>query len=81
MGNRPRGGGADGEGVEHPPPLSRRVTEDVFPCEQSTTPASRPLTRPPPAPFRGGGQCMAIGSVAVSGGETGFFGEFSPETR
>ena len=39
--------------MEHPLPLSRRVTEDVFPCEQSSHPhrpaaraaSSRPLPR------------------------------------
>ena len=34
----PVGEGLTGRGMEHPPPLSRRVTEDVFPCEQSINP-------------------------------------------
>ena len=42
MGNRPRGGGGSpGRGVEHPPPLSRRVTGNGF--------RGAPLP-PPPSP-------------------------------
>ena len=40
----PVGVGLAGEGGGTSPPLSRRVTEDVFPCEQSShTPTARPL--------------------------------------
>ena len=39
------GEGLTGRGMEHPPPLSRRVTEDVFPCEQSINP-HRPALLP-----------------------------------
>ena len=49
----PVGEGLTGRGMEHPPPLSRRVTEDVFPCEQSINPRLPAATAPPPAPSRG----------------------------
>ena len=38
MGNRPPGGGADGEGVEHPPPLSLRLWLNVFRLTNPTSP-------------------------------------------
>jgi len=76
MGNRPVGEGLTGRGMEHPPPLSRRVTEDVFPCEQSITPRLPARSAPPPAPFRGGGRVFGDSSDAVPLGKTGFFGEF-----
>ena len=45
MENRPPGEGLAGEGVEHPPPLSRRVTENL----------SCWIT-----PFQGMDECLAI---------------------
>jgi len=62
--------------VEHPPPLSRRVTEDVFPCEQSTNPHRPAAAAASSRPLPGGGQCMAIVRIAVHGKETGFHGVF-----
>ena len=59
------GEGLTGRGMEHPPPLSHASPIERFSLEHPHLPAA---PRPPPAPFRGGGQCMAIGSVAVSGG-------------
>ena len=51
----PVGEGLTGRGVEHPPPLSLACHRDNV-LTSGNTPAARPLTRPPPAPSRGGGQ-------------------------
>jgi len=53
-----------GRGVEHPPPLSLACHRDTG-LTSGNTPTARPLTRPPPAPSRGGGQCVAIDPMAV----------------
>ena len=70
----PVGEGLTGRGVEHPPPLSRRVTGNGFQCEQSTTPASRRFQRLLPPP-QGGGQCLAIAPDTVHGEQELDFGE------
>ena len=57
MENHPRGGGADGEGDgASPAPVSCISTRHSFSVGGRDTPTARPLTRPPPAPSRGGGQ-------------------------
>jgi len=53
QGIAPWGRGSQGRGMEHPPPLSRRVTEDVFPCEQSINPRL-------PASSRGLPPCLLL---------------------
>jgi len=54
-----------------PPPGRSRVTGNH---SRWITPASRPLSRPPPAPFTGGGQCMAIDRIQCTGERSGIFG-------
>jgi len=51
----PVGEGLTGRGMEHPPPLSRRVTEDVFPCEQSINPRLPAATAASSRPLQGAG--------------------------
>ncbi len=59
MGNRPVGEGLTGRGWNIPLPCRCVPPKTSFPCEQSTTPASRRFQRllpppaPPPAPSRG----------------------------
>ena len=55
-GYRQSGEGLTGRGERRrlPPLLSRRVTENLSPGRELTTPTARPLARPPPAPFPGG---------------------------
>ena len=57
----PVGEGLTGRGMEHPPPLSRCVTEDVFPCEQSINPHR------PAAPEGGQYGAIAPDSRAIGG--------------
>gem|GEM_PF-5327367 len=61
-----------GEGVEHPPPLSLACHRRRLSMRAVDHPHLPAAPRPPPAPFRGGGQCVAIGPDTVHGDETGF---------
>ncbi len=71
----PVGVGLAMEGAERPPPLSLVCHCDTV-LTSGNTPAARPLPRPPPAPSRGGGQCVAIVRMVVHGEETGLSGNF-----
>jgi len=64
-GESPRGGGARRwRGWNIHLPLSHASPVERFSLEHPHLPAR---SAPPPAPFRGGGQCLAIGLVAVPG--------------
>ena len=52
------GEGLTGKGDEQPLPCPDVSLETFFHASSRATPASRPLPRPPPAPSRGGGQCV-----------------------
>jgi len=65
----PRGRRLAGEGAERPFPCRCVSWLNVL---RRITPATRPLPRPPPAPFTRGGQCTAIVPDTVHGAETGF---------
>ena len=69
MGYRPRGGGADGEGggtAPSPVPTCHRERFSIRAVDHPRLPA---LPAPPPAPSRGGGQCMAIAPDTLHGGK------------
>jgi len=65
-------GGGDGTSL----PLVSACHRERYWGSESTTPTARPLPRPPPAPSRGGGQCMAIGRIPCTGRKRDFM-EFS----
>ena len=73
MDSRHRGGGADGEGDGTSPAacLMRLLLNGI----RGNTPTARPLTRPPPAPSIGGGQCVAIAPDTVHGEQVMDLGE------
>ncbi len=50
-----------------PLPCRSRVTEDVFPCEQSITPTSRPLRGLLPPPFEGAGSAWRLARIQCTG--------------
>jgi len=59
-----------GEGAERPFPCLLRLWLNVF---RRITPTTR-RSAPPPAPFRGGGQCVAIDPDTVFRGQGEDFG-------
>jgi len=81
-GYRQSGEGLTGRGERRrlPPLLSRRVTENLSPGRELTTPTARPLIKASSRPFTGGGQCVAIDPDTVPGAEAGSSMSFSLET-
>jgi hypothetical protein len=85
------GGARRGGGMEHPPPLSHASLVERYSWKHPrpaaslmrlwlngfrwNTPTARPLTRPPPAPSIGGGQCVAIAPDTVHGEQVMDLGE------
>jgi len=67
MENRPVG-----RGMEHPLPCPDVSLKTFFHASSQATPTARPLPRPPPAPFRGGGQCVAIVRIQCTGRKRDF---------
>ncbi len=55
MGNRPRRGGADGEGMEHPFPCLLHLNQTLRFHARQATPTTRPLRGLLPPPSQGAG--------------------------